>query len=95
MDDAETLHRRLRLRELIHRCFDNRLIDLLAHIQSRTGKAANQGELSALQKDHGPKSFGDKKAKKLTEQIGLHRHWFSMPAGTHLNRNDWLTPPRR
>lgn len=93
MDDAETLHRRMRLRELIQRCFDNRLTDLLTHIQGRTGKAANQGELSALQKDHGPKSFGDKKAKRLTEQIGLHRHWFAMPAGTHLDRGEWMAPP--
>lgn len=93
MDDAETLHRRSRLRELIERCFDARLTDLLAHIEARTGKRPNQGELSALQKDHGPKSFGDKKARKLTEQIGLHRHWFAMPAGTHLDREQWMSPP--
>lgn len=93
MDDAETLHRRLRLRELIDRCFNGRLTDLMSHIEGNTGKRPNQGELSALQKDHGPKSFGDKKARTLSQQIGLHRHWFSMPSGTNLNRGEWLHPP--
>lgn len=49
----------------------------------------NQGEMSALVKDHGGKSFGDKKAKTLTEQIGLHRRWFDLPLGTSLKREDW------
>ena len=93
MDDPETLHRRARLRELIERCFSARLIDLIAHIEAKTGKRPNQGELSALQKDHGPKSFGDKKAKTLAEQIGLHRHWFAMPNGSNLQRSEWMTPP--
>lgn len=93
MDDAETLHRRARLRELIEKCFDNRLTDLLSHIEARTGKRPNQGELSALQKDHGPKSFGDKKAKTLAEQIGLHRHWFAMPRGSNVKKSDWMNTP--
>ena len=100
MDNDETLLRRARLRELITTCFAGRLSDLLAHIKTHSGKDANQGELSALQKDNGGKSFGDKKAKTLTEQIGLPRHWFAMPLGTDLERSKWnehaaLPPPVR
>lgn len=89
MDDKETLNRRARLRELIESCFDNSDKGLLDHILLKTGIAANQGELSAIQKDHG-KSFGDKKAKRLTELIGLHRRWFDFPSGTNVRRDQWL-----
>lgn len=89
MDDAETLHRRARLRELVLHAFGNKDANLLAHIERRTGSKANQGELSALQKDHGSRSFGDKKAKTLTRQIGLDRHWFAMPIGTALDPTEW------
>lgn len=89
MDDKETLHRRARLRELIRECFNDRTVELLSYIESRTGKRPNQGELSALQKDHGGKSFGDKKAKNLAEQIGLARRWFDLPAGSLLSPEEW------
>ncbi len=89
MDDLETLNRRARLRELIEQCFGCRLIDLLRHIEQRTGKMPNQGELSALQKDNGGKSFGDKKARALAEQIGLHRRWFDFPVGVNLEQGRW------
>lgn len=82
MDDKETLHRRAKLRELIRERFADRTVDLIQYIQERTGKKPNQGELSALQKDDSGKSFGDKKAKTLAEQIGLPRRWFDMPLGT-------------
>lgn len=90
MDDKETLHRRARLRELIRECFDGKLVNLLSHIEARTNKAPNQGELSAIQKDNSGKSFGDKKAKTLTTQIGLSRRWFDMPLGSCLSRREWL-----
>lgn len=85
MDDAETLHRRARLRELINTCFGGKDVYLLNHIEKRTGKRPNQGEISAIQKDNGSKSFGDKKAKVLTEQIGLDRFWFAKPLGSELS----------
>lgn len=89
MDDSETLHRRARLRELVKVRFGGEQKALLAHILSRTGKAANQGELSLLTRDNSGKSFGDKKARTLTEQIGLDRRWFDMPIGvTDQNRSD-------
>lgn len=90
MDDEEMLHRRARLRELVEVAFGGRTVDLLAHIKARTGKDANSGELSSLQKDHGPKSFGDKKARTLTAQIGLHRHWFSQPMGCNIDSKQWM-----
>jgi len=93
MDDNETKHRRARLRELIEVAFGGKDAALLHHIQARTGKPANQGELSALQKDDGPRSFGDKKAKTLTDQIGLHRNWFMFPMGTGLDRSSWQVEP--
>lgn len=89
MDDNETLLRRARLRELIDSCFDGSVTKLIDFIGARTGKRPNQGEMSALKKDHG-KSFGDKKAKKITEQVGLSRTWFSMPLGSHLTKDQWL-----
>ena len=89
MDDRETLNRRARLRELITVCFGGFDKGLLTHILMNTGKSANQGELSALKRDNG-KSFGDKKAKRLTEQIGLHRRWFDFPVGTNISREKWL-----
>jgi len=91
MDDPETLHRRARLRELITVCFDDLDKNLLDYIHMRTGKRPNQGELSSLQQDHG-KSFGDKKARTFTEQIGLHRRWFEFPMGVHLDQTDWMKP---
>lgn len=92
MDDAETLHRRARLRELVAVPFKGSLKDLRAHIKKRAGVDANQGELSALQSDKGHKAFGDKKAKTLTEQIGLPRQWFAMPLGQMLQIDQWETP---
>lgn len=89
MDDRETLNRRARLRELIAVCFDGFDKGLLTHILAMTGETANQGELSALKRDNG-KSFGDKKAKRLTEQIGLHRRWFDFPVGTNIDKDKWL-----
>lgn len=91
MDDNETLLRRARLRELIDSCFGGSVTLLLDFIEYRTGKRPNQGEMSALKKDHG-KSFGDKKAKTITEQVGLHRTWFSMPLGSNLTKESWLSP---
>lgn len=88
MDDKETLHRRARFRELLSACFADSQGALLNHITAN-GFKPNQGELSALKKDHGPKSFGDKKAKTLAEQIGLHRRWFDMPLGTWLSPSEW------
>lgn len=89
MDDKETLHRRARLRELIRECFADEQKHLLEHIRTRTGKLPNQGEISTLCKNNGPRSFGDKKAKKLTEQIGLNRRWFDMPLGSNLAKDQW------
>jgi hypothetical protein len=89
MDDAETLHRRARLRELVKHAFGDTDAALLAHIERRTGKKANQGEISTLQKDHSGRSFGDKKARTLTLQVGLPRDWFSLPLGTALHPDDW------
>jgi len=90
MDDKETLNRRARLRELVLECFNNRDADILRHIENRTGKKPNQGEFSAIQRDHGGKPFGDKKAKNLTEQIGLHRSWFNMPVGSNIDPLTWM-----
>ena len=89
MDDKETRHRRARLRELIEANFDGLDINLIKFIEHRIGKRVNQGELSAIQKDDG-KSFGDKKARTLTEQIGLNRRWFDMALGTNLDRKHWM-----
>lgn len=93
MDDLETLNRRARLRELIELCFNSTTADLIRHITQRTGKTPNQGELSLIQRDNSGKSFGDKKAKGLTEMIGLHRRWFDFPIGTNTDRADWLKEP--
>lgn len=71
MDDAETLNRRARLRELIRVCFNDSPSDLLRFVEGRTGKRPNQGELSAISKDHSGKSFGEKKAKTLTKTAFL------------------------
>lgn len=93
LDDEETLHRRARFRELLDRCFEGKQSALSAHIHARTGKEANSGEMSTLKKPNGPRRFGDKKAKALCEQIGLHRQWFSMPLGTNLSRSEWMLDP--
>ena len=90
MDTPDTLNRRARLRELIQHCFENHQAALLKHIESRTGKPHNQGEMSAIQRDHGGKSFGDKKAQALAKSIGLSRYWFDLPLGTNIDRADWL-----
>lgn len=89
MDDPETLHRRARLRELIERCFNERIVDLLNHIENRTGTRPNQGEMSAIRRDNSGKSFGDKKAKTLVNQIGLNRRWFDMPIGVNVHPDEW------
>lgn len=85
MDDTDTLHRRARLRELISHRFEGRDAALLDHIEGRISKRPNQGEMSGLQKDHGPRSFGAKKADTLEKQIGLPKLWFSMPLGSYLD----------
>lgn len=91
MEDDEARNRRLRLRELIDSCFAGRQKSLIKHIEARTGKAPNQGELSGLAKIDSPsRSFGYDKAKILSEQIGLHRRWFEFPLGTNLLRDKWL-----
>ena len=84
MDAPEVLHRRARLRELIEKRFGGRQIDLINHIQDRTDKRPNQGELSALVNDNGNKSFGEKKGWSLAKQIGLSRNWFDLPLGSAL-----------
>lgn len=92
MDDEETRHRRLRLGELVEVCFGGEQKALRQHIASRTSKEPNQGEISGLLKlDNSARSFGDKKAKTLTGQIGLHRRWFDMPLGANLRRDRWLS----
>lgn len=91
MDDNETLLRRARLRELIDKCFGGVDKNLLDFIERKTGKRPNQGEFSSLKKDGG-KSFGDKKARTITEQVGLHRQWFSMPLGSCVEKQHWLSP---
>lgn len=91
MDDEETRRRRMRLAELINEAFCGEQARLLAHIRERTGKQPNQGEISGLIKlDNSARSFGDKKARTLTEQIGLHRRWFDFPLGSNLTREQWL-----
>lgn len=89
MDDQETLHRRARLRELIESCFSGSQAALLRHIETRTKKIPNQGELSAILKDDSGKSFGDKKARGLCQQIGLSRRWFELPIGSNLDPAQW------
>ncbi|WP_297360407.1 LexA family transcriptional regulator [Thauera sp.] len=92
MDDEETRHRRLRLGELVEVCFGGEQKALRQHIADRTRKEPNQGEISGLLKlDNSARSFGDKKAKTLTDQIGLHRRWFDMPLGANLRREQWLS----
>lgn len=90
MDNPDTLNRRARLRELIEHCFENNQAALLKHIEARTGRPHNQGEMSAIQRDHGGKSFGDKKAQALANSIGLSRYWFDLPLGSNLDRDKWL-----
>lgn len=91
MDDLETKHRRMRLAELVNSCFAGEQVRLLQHIRARTGKEPNQGEISGLMKlDNPSRSFGDKKAKTLTEQIGLHRRWFDFPLGSNLPVDRWM-----
>lgn len=81
----------MRLAELINAAFDGEQARLIAHIRDRTGKQPNQGEISGLIKlDNPARSFGDKKARTLTEQIGLHRRWFDFPLGSNLTREQWL-----
>lgn len=87
MDSKETTNRRIRLKELINTCFEEKAENLLAYIEQRTGKRPNQGEISALQIS---KSFGDKKAKRLAEQIGMHARWFEFPPGVNLSRSQWM-----
>jgi hypothetical protein len=89
MDDSETLNRRARLRELIRECFGGKDEELLSFIERRTGKRPNQGELSAIKKDNA-KSFGDKKARNLTVQIGLNRRWFDFPVGVNTKKEAWM-----
>lgn len=95
MDDKETLHRRARLRELIWAHFgdpsEGGQAALREHIKNHKGVKVNQGELSGLLKDHNAaRSFGDKKARALADQIGLHRRWFDFPMGVNISRGDWL-----
>ena len=87
-DDNEMRHRRLRLRELIAKCFNGQQRALLDFVEKKTGKRPNQGEMSGLVKFNG-KSFGDKKARALAEAIGLHRRWFDLPLGSNLLPSEW------
>lgn len=87
MDTPETANRRLRLRELVDKCFNGTLADVLRHIKSRTDKGTSQSELSGLLI---AKSFGERKAAKLADDIGLHRKWFEMPSGTNLDISEWM-----
>lgn len=90
MDDTETRHRRLRLRELVDACFAGSQKALIRRIEERTGEKQNQGEISGLVKlDNPSRSFGDKKARTLTERIGLDRRWFDLPLGTDLDPAAW------
>ncbi|GAB4059261.1 hypothetical protein [Uliginosibacterium sediminicola] len=88
-DDAEALHRKARLRELLDTCFGGKQAALSQHIEYATGKKPNQGELSQILKDHSGRTFGDDKARALTEAIGLHRRWFEMPLGRNVRKQDW------
>lgn len=90
MDTPDTLHRRARLRELIECCFGGTDARFIEHLVKQDKGKVNQGEISSLQKDNGPKSFGEKRAIKLAEQAGLNRRWFDMPLGMHLDRADWM-----
>jgi hypothetical protein len=92
MDDPETLNRRLRLNELIQECFGGYQKELIAHINARNKKPANQGELSSLRKlNNQGKSFGYVKAGNLAKQIGLNRRWFEFPLGTNLAPARWMS----
>ena len=83
MDDSETLHRRARRRELVKVRFGGEQKALFAHILSRTGKAANQGELSLLTRDNSGKSFGDKKARP--------QHQTTRPSGFFCAQKNYFT----
>jgi hypothetical protein len=85
MDSLDTLHRRARLRELVGACFGGIDAKLIAYIESRTQEKVNQGEISSLQKDNGPRSFGEKRAIRLASQVGLVRKWFELPLGASLD----------
>lgn len=65
--------RRRQLQAWIDRKFAGVQNSFLADIALRTGKPANQGELSGLLS--GKKSFGEKKARKLEEQAGMPAGW--------------------
>lgn len=89
MDNEETLNRRARFRELLRECFSDSRKALAEHIKSR-GHEPNLTELSNLKKDHGPRSFADKKAGMLAHEIGLNRRWFDMPLGSNLEKSHWM-----
>lgn len=83
-------HRRARLKELLDQHFpgDRPQKDLLEFVERR-GYHHNQGELSTLIKEGSTKSFGEKKARKLADMIGLGEYWFDHPLGTFLEKHEW------
>lgn len=81
-EDEIAKHRRARLRELVREYFNGSTAELIRAIEARTGTRPNQGEMSALQRENSGKSFGEKKARNLEDQIGLARGWFDAP-GAH------------
>jgi len=72
-EPANVSTRRRRLQHWIEERFGGIQSAFLEDIASRTGKPANQGELSGLLS--GKKSFGEKKARKLEEQAGMPQSW--------------------
>lgn len=76
--------RRLNLQRWIDERFGGVQSAFLEDIATRTGKPANQGELSGLLS--GKKSFGEKKARNLEAQAGMPPNWLNssqdMPSPT-------------
>lgn len=72
-EPANVAVRRRRLQDWIDQRFGGVQSAFLEDIASRTGKPANQGELSGLLS--GKKSFGEKKARKLEQQAGMPPSW--------------------
>lgn len=80
IDRPEVRHRRQRLKELIDLRFGGEQKNLLTHIQDFADVSHNQGEMSGLVS--GTKAFGEKKAARLCELIGLRSGWFDLPLGS-------------
>jgi phage repressor protein C with HTH and peptisase S24 domain len=78
-EPANVTARRRRLQDWIDQRFGGVQSAFLEDIATRTGKPANQGELSGLLS--GKKSFGEKKARKLEQQAGMPPSWLDGLAG--------------